>query len=199
MPDDKPKFTEDPEVREYIEKQVSEGVETGVGKLREELAPKEPDKPEIDSFVDSGWEPKSWNDVFGKINEVTGKQAEDTYRRLATEEKEELSRINTEFDNQLGDLRKGGAEIDKNTEKEIFKLGVKLGSTNLKELYSIQQQIKAASKAKEEKTTLSLGEQASKVKSSTKPGEGGKKGEISYGDIAGKSLDDMVEEEFGGR
>ena len=199
MPEDNdtPKFTEDPEVKAYIEEQVSAGVEAGVGKLREELTPEEPEKPGIESFVESGWEPKSWNDVFGKISEVTSKQSEETYKRLASEEKEELNRINTEFDGQLDEIRKGGAEIDKKTEKEIFKLGVKLGSTNLKELYNIHQQMKAVEKAKEEKTTLSLGGQASKVKSSAKPGEGGKKTDKSYASIAGKSMDDLIDSEFG--
>ena len=192
-PDD-PKDEElDPKVQEQIDKGVSEGIE----KAKEELKPEPEPEPEPDekSFVDPAYSPKDWNKVFKKGEEISREVAREEFKKVREEEKEELDKINEGFDKQLNELRDGGADIDKDTEKEIFQLGRKLGSANIKELYTVLEATKAVKKDKEVDRTLNLAKKASLVGSGNAPGKS--KVNKSYADIAGKSMDDMIDEEFG--
>jgi len=181
-----------------IQDQIDKGVDAGIAKAKEDLKPEpepEPEeKPDLESFVDSGWQPKTWNDVFRKNKEISRNAAKEVYDQSAKEKEDELKKINKEFDDQFEELRKGGEKIDKATEKEVFKLGIKLGSSNIKELYGVHKGMKAVKKEEAAEKTLNLAERASKVGSRGSAEKG--KGQKSYADIAGKSMDDLVSDEF---
>jgi len=190
----------DAKLQERIDKIVDEKVAAAREEWKEEQVKSEQSEPEEGdkNYVDPDWQPganEGWNKVFSKGAEISREIAREEFKRIREEEKEELDRINKDFDNQLNELREGGADIDKKTEKEIFKLGVKLGSTNIKELYGVYKGMKAIKKDTEVERTLNLAEKASQVGSRSTP-EKGKK-QKSYADIASKSFDDLVDEEFG--
>ena len=186
----------DEELDSKIQDQIDKGVSDSIEKAKEDLKP-EPEaesEPYLESFVDSGWQPKSWNDVFKRAKEISGDTAKDVYEQSAKEKEEELKKINTQFDSQFEALRKDGEKIDKATEKEVFKLGIKLGSSNIKELYGVFKGMKAIKKEEEVDKTLDLADKASMVGSRGSPEKG--KSTKLYSDIAGKSMDDLVDDEF---
>ena len=190
---DEPKEELDPKIQEQIDKGVSEGIE----KAKEELKPEPEPEPEPDekSYVDSSYKPDTWNKVFKRGEEISREAAREEFKKVREEEKEEMDKINDGFDKQLNELRDGGADIDKDTEKEIFQLGRKLGSANIKELYTVLKATKEVKKEKEVERTLDLAKKASLVGSGNAPGKS--KVSKSYADIAGKSMDDLIDEEFG--
>lgn len=95
--------------------------------------------------ADASFDPKDWNDVFSKVEEVAAKKyeaIEAEKQRQVEEAKAEEARINTEFDRQLNLLAKEGKlpKIDNpddendpgvKASKELFALGVKYKSTDL--------------------------------------------------------------------
>jgi len=195
LEEEKPEEKE--ELDPKIQDQINKGISDGIAKAKEDLKPGlEPEeKSDLESFVDSGWQPKTWNDVFRKNKEISKEAAKEIYEQSAKEKEEELKKINERFDSQFEDLRKDGEKIDKATEKEVFKLGIKLGSSNIKELYNVHKSIKAAKKEAVVEKTLNLAERASKVGSRNSAEKS--KGQKSYADIASKSMDDLVDEAFG--
>jgi glutaredoxin len=153
-------------------------------------------------YVEKGWTPKDWNEVYAKSEEIASKTAQAKVDSFATEQKkaaEEKSKedaaINTEFDRQLGELEKQGKipkvvnEADQNdpgkaARRELFQLGIQYESTNLIKMSELRDKVKSIPP---------IGSQAP-VGSSSGVTEAPKT--VNYDDIHKKSFDALVREEF---
>jgi uncharacterized protein YdaT len=105
---------------------------------------------------DTTFEPKDWNDVFSKVEEVAAAkyQAIEAEKQAQTEAaKADEERINAEFDRQLSQLEKEGklpkvsdANDDNDpgvkARKEIFNLGVKYKSVDLIAMADLRDSLK---------------------------------------------------------
>jgi hypothetical protein len=153
-------------------------------------------------YVEKGWTPKDWNEVYSRVDEMVDKKAQAKIDSFAIEQKKaqeekakEDAAINTEFDRQLGELEKQGKipkvanEADPNdpgkaARKELFQLGIQYESTNLIKMSELRDKVKSIPPA---------GANAP-VGSSSGTTEAPKN--VDYKDIHNKSFDALVREEF---
>ncbi len=166
--------------------------------------------PQTESYVAKGWAPTTeggWNDVFNETSKIAKETAAtaaatavNAYKdEVATQQQErqtEEDKINKGFDDQLIELEKAdripkveNPDDDKDkgvvARKELFQLGVDFESPNLVKMANLRDKIKAVP-PKGAEAPVGSSARTTEVTPS-----------IDYNkDIKGKSLDEMVQEEF---
>lgn len=166
--------------------------------------------PQTESYVPKGWAPSTeggWNDVYAQFEKqsketaaTAASTAVNAYKdEVATQQQErqtEEDKINRTFDDQLVELEKAGRipkvenpEDDKDkglvARKELFQYGVDFESPNLVKMANLRDKIKAVP-PKGESAPVGSSARTTEVTPS-----------VDYGkDIKGKSMDEMVQEEF---
>ena len=164
-------------------------------------------KPSLDDkgeegYVEKGWTPKDWNEVYARAEDIADKKAQEKIDSFSQEQKKaqedkakEDATINSEFDRQLGELEKTGKipkvvnEADQNdpgkaARRELFSLGLQYKSTDLIAMSDLRSKLKSIPP---------VGSKAP-VGSSSGVTEGAKT--VDYKDIHSKSFDALVREEF---
>ena len=191
----KPKRLTADEIQAKIDRGIEEGIAVATKEMKADLTKKKPLK-KVEQYVDPSWKPTGetgWNEVIGKAVNAGVKKSLEAFKKQQEDQKKEYDKMNKGFDKQFEDMRAGGKTITKEDEKAVFKLASELKTTNLKkvhELYSSQKKDEPAD------TGRSLSDRGSLIGSSEGGGDGGGKKPPKYADIKGKSMDDLVEEEF---
>ena len=182
------KFKSEEEFMEKIKGVIDNALEEKVEK--EEEPPVEP--PPEGIFKEA---PKDWNEAADTIISAYEE------KQIAKQEelKARVDKVNQEYDKELEEIRKNNPDLPKkgteegNTfEKELASVGLKYkGVTNMNEAYDIYTALHTGGKAEPSSKQTSIASKVSKGGSATAP-----TGEKKYSRIAGRSMDDLLEEDM---
>lgn len=157
-----------------------------------------------EGYVEKGWVPKDWNEVYAKSDEIINKKVQARFDAFQQEQQktqeqkaQEEAAINAAFDRQLNQLEKENKipkitnQTDKNdpglvARRELFQLGLDYESTNLIKMAELRQKIK--------KEPEGLEAPVGSSGKTTPPTSS-----VSYKDLHEKSMDQLVREEMGSK
>ena len=166
--------------------------------------------PQTESYVPKGWTPSTdggWNDVFEQTSKIAKESAANAAATAVNAYKDEVAqeqkdrqakedKYNKEFDDQIASLEKDGRipKIEKEGDekdpgeiarKEIYQLGVDYDSSNLIKMADLRDKVKSVP-PKGIDAPVGSSARTTEVTPS-----------VDYNkDIRGKSMDEMVQEEF---
>jgi hypothetical protein len=202
-------FKDEEELNTYLDKREKQKAEETERLEQEE----EERKKQYPFFEPNEPLPKDWNEAMNRVypkfkERMTQEQQEELKKR-----REEIDKINKQFDEEIETLRKtnesipeAGTDDRKVFDQELSKIAVKYNLTTMTEAYNLKKAFDAQKQTESKDTETETppptpsgaGAPQTQTQTARRVGRsGGTKGSGTkkYSDIAGKTMDELLEEE----